>query len=422
MISASRPGRGSVALLYIFGAALALYPPLAQFAQPVIFLSFVGIACLVIYGFAFRSQALRMIPLYTAVGVMTLVYAIWMFVAILYGNEMIYSVQDSLGFVFYLLTPVVYLFVKSRNLHKQLCKLVLHLCTFIAVVTVGLVAWYYLTFGEVDSDSLLGINFLLKSYGLNWTVDHNEGLLGVYTYTAHFFLLGTGLAFYYYGETRQSRYLALICLYALGIIADGHRALVVALGLLVLVLLPLLSRIFSLKRMLAVLSGLAIATLALILWNLEWVANRFTFTSDDPSSLERYLQVPALVDKIMQYPLFGSGFGAVASVIRSPERPFLYEVDFLATMMKLGVVGSLIYFGTYLYMLDTGRRRGGAMGYVLFAVGLSFLFYMGTNGGLAMSPDSAIYHMFLFVLISLSIDRQVSFDPRPQAAPVMAAI
>lgn len=417
MISASRPGHGSVALLYLFGAALILYPPLAQFAQPVIFFSFGAIACLVSAGFAFRGHSLRMTPLYIAVGIMTVVYAAWMFVAILYANEMIYSVQDSLGFVFYLLTPVVYLFVKNRNLSAQLCRLILHLCIFIAVITVGLVTWYYVSFGEVESDSLLAINFLLKSYGLNWVVDHNNGLLGVYTYTAHFFLLGTGLAVYYYGETRKSYYLGVIALFVLGIIADGHRALIVALGLLVLGLLPVLSRIFSLKKTLAGL-GMVTAMLAiLVISNIDWVIGRFTFSDEDPSSLERYLQVPALLDKIMHAPLFGSGFGSVASVIRSPERPFLYEVDFLATMMKLGIIGSLIYFGAYLYMLFIARRLGGAMGSVLLAVGLSFLFYMGTNGGLAMSPDSAIFHMFLFVLIALAIDRQVSFSLVPRTLP-----
>jgi hypothetical protein len=420
VINATKPGHGSVTLLYLFGAALALYPPFAQFAQPIIFLSFCGIVSLVIFGFAFQGRALPGTQLYTAVGVLTVVYSTWMFVAVLYGNDLTYSMQDSLGFVLYLLMPIVYVFVKTNNLQHQLCKLILNLCTFIAVVTVGLVAWYYLSFGEVESDSLLALNFLLKSYGLNWVVDHNDGLLGVYTYTAHFFLLGIGLAFYFYGQTRQVRHIALIALFVMGILADGHRALVVALGLLALILLPTLKTIFSLKRMLMVSGGLAVTAIALILWNIEWILGRFNFTDEDPSTLERSLQVPALVDKIMQHPFFGSGFGAFARVIRSPERPFMYEVDFLATMMKLGIVGSLLYFGAYLYMLDAARRRGGALGYVLFGVGLSFLLYMGTNGGLAMSPDAAIFHMFLFILIALSIDRRISFEVKPRTHSVGA--
>jgi hypothetical protein len=415
VIKATGPGRASVALLYLFGAALVLYPPFAQFAQPVIVLSLCGIVGLVLLEFGFQDRALPATPLYPAVGVLTVVYATWMLVANVFGNDLSYSLQDSLGFVFYLLTPVVYVFVRTNNLHQQLCKLILNLCTFIAVVTVGLVAWYYLAYGEVESDSLLALNFLLKSYGLNWVVDHNAGLLGVYTYTAHFFLLGIGLAFYFYSQTRRPRHMVLIALFILGIVADGHRALVVALGLLVLILLPMLRTIFPLKKLLMVLGGLAATSLGFILWNIEWVIARFNFTDDDPSSLERYLQVPALLEKIMEHVFFGNGFGSFARVIRSPERPFLYEVDFLATMMKLGVVGSLLYFGAYLYMLDAGRRRGGALGYVLFGVGLSFLFYMGTNGGLAMSPDSAIFHMFLFVLISLSIDRRISFEVKPRA-------
>jgi hypothetical protein len=166
---------------------------------------------------------------------------------------------------------------------------------------------------------------------------------------------------------------------------------------------------FEIKK-LTILAFVAASTLLLMLViNFEWVKERYNFTLSDDSTHERFIQIPSLLDKIMESPVWGSGFGAYTSVIRNQERPFLYEVDFLATVMKLGLVGSLLYYGSYLYLLDKARRSGRVFGYILFCVGLSFLFYMGTNGGLAMSPDSSIFHMFLFILISLSLSKN-TFD------------
>jgi hypothetical protein len=84
--------------------------------------------------------------------------------------------------------------------------------------------------------------------------------------------------------------------------------------------------------------------------------------------------------------------------------------------MKLGIVGSVLYFGAYLCMLNRSRRGGGALGYILFCVGLAFLFYMGTNGNSAMSTDSAVFHMFIFLLIALLIQARRPGAPSNPAA------
>jgi hypothetical protein len=240
---------------------------------------------------------------------------------------------------------------------------------------------------------------------LNWVIDNNAGFLGLYTFTAHFLLLGIGLSFYYYYISKQSSYIYLILLFIFGLFADGHRALVVSLFLLILLLFPLIRKSFPIKRLFVYSIIVVITLISVLIINFDWFHERYSFTGTDPSTFERIAQIPALFDKIIERPILGSGFGSFASVIRNEERPFYYEVDYLATIMKLGLLGSILYFGVYLYMLNVARRFGGVFGYMLFCVGLSYLFYMGTNGGTAMSPDSAIFHMFLFTLISLSISR-----------------
>lgn len=406
-----------VVLLYVFGTAIALYPPLAQFSQPIIIASFLLILLVVLYEIIFSKRSIPNSALYGVVGVLSFVYIFWLYIAILYDNNITYALQDSLGFAIYLfLTPVFFIFIRLNKLDRQFLNLSTRLSTFIASISLGIVVWYYISFGAVEAESLLAMNVFIKSLGLNWMIDNNSGFLGLYTYTSHFLLLGIGLAFYNFYTYKKPVYLYLIILNAFGILADGHRALVISMLLLMFLLLPLIKQVLPFKKLITYFLIVTILLLVAVALNFEWIQERFNFSASDDSTLERFLQIPALLDKIMDSPIFGSGFGSFARVIRSTERPFSYEVDFLAVIMKLGFFGSLLYFGTYLYMLDVARRFGGVLGYVLFCVGLSFLLYMGTNGNQAMSTDSAVFHMFLFILIALSVKRSfVSITKRDVA-------
>lgn len=394
-----------VALLYLFGTALALYPPLSQFAMPFIGLGFLLILTVVFIGIFLAARPIRNTVLYPVVGVLLLVYVGWMFLAILYGNDLGFIGLDSMGFLIYLLCPALYVYIEAHGLHQHFIRFLMNLCTFVAAVSAAIITWYYLTFGAVESDSLLLMNAFIKARNLNWQIDNNNGFLGLYTHTGHLLLLGIGLAYYRYYVTGNKKFVYLILLYCVGIFSDGHRALVVALVILTLLLSPLLFKTMHVKRALLWLGLLVVPVLLYFAVDFAWVVQRFDFTVDDPSTLERLAQVPALFERIVERPWMGNGFGSYASIIRSPERPFSYEVDFLATIMKLGIIGSVLYFGAYLTMLQVARRGAGVFGYILFCVGLAFLFYMGTNGNSAMSTDSSVFHMFIFLLIALSVER-----------------
>ena len=423
-----QPGFGKVALLYLFGTALALYPPLSQFAMPFIGVGFLLILAVVCFGIFFAGRPIRNTVLYRLVGVLLFVHVGWVFLAVLYGNDLAFIGQDSMGFLIYLLCPVLYVFIEAHGLHQHFVRFLLNLCTFLALVSAAIITWYYLTFGAVESDSLLLMNAFIKSRNLNWQIDNNNGFLGLYTFTGHLLLLGIGLAYYRYYQSGNVKFGYLILLYCFGIFSDGHRALVIALAILILLLFPLLCKTMRVKRVLLYLALLIVPVLLYFAVDFAWVIARFDFTLDDPSTVERLSQVPALLERIVERPLMGNGFGSYASVIRSPERPFSYEVDFLATIMKLGIVGSVLYFGAYLAMLEVARRQAGVLGYILFCVGLAFLFYMGTNGNSAMSTDSSVFHMFIFLLIALSVERTASTSRyaleyrRRTQGPSMAAL
>lgn len=395
-----------VLLLYVLCGSVALYPLLEKFVAPVI---------AVAYAIAGGSVALRLlwnglrVPrtyLNWVWGIYAIVYAVWYGVAELNGNNPAYIRQDSFGFLLYFgALPILFLYVRFHGLEAAFARLIVDCSTFIAGISVAAVGGYFFAFGPVEADTLLVLNTYLAGLGLAWHIDSNGGVLGVYTYTAHLLLLGVAVELYRYTVQPRAKHLALVALYLTGILLDGHRALVVAGLLQLLIVSPRLLRSVSVARKALLIAVIIIVPAVAAILNLDWLQERFNFTTDDPSTAERYAQIPALLDKIAQNPVLGSGFGSFATYIRSIERPFSYEVDVLATVMKLGAIGSLLYFGTYMLALLHATLATGRAGVFLLSAGLPFLFYMGTNGNQAMSTDSAVFHIFLFLLIEFTIVR-----------------
>lgn len=65
------------------------------------------------------------------------------------------------------------------------------------------------------------------------------------------------------------------------------------------------------------------------------------FTSDLTSSSARYVQFFSLMNLFWLHPMLGAGLGANASVIRSLEAPYSYELTYVALLAKLGIVGTM---------------------------------------------------------------------------------
>lgn len=400
--------RLKVVLLHIACGSLALYPLLEQFIAAVLGASLLLIAVSSLFGLLNRRLVVRQSFIWTVWILLAGVYLIWFCIGVLNQNIMKHITQDSLGFLLYLVVlPVVYLFIVQNGLQGSFYRFVERVSLLIASVSVALTVVMFLIFGEINTPMILGVNAFLSGLSLSWKISHNSGVIGLYTNAAHFLLLGSALALYRYSFAGHRRDAFLILLYLAGMFLDGRRALVIAALLQLLIMLPkLMKRLTPQRRLTFVVGGLAVLVM-LIGANLDWIQQRFEFSEEDISSAERYAQIPALLDKISESPLIGSGFGTVASYIRSDERPFSYEVDFLATLMKLGAIGSLLYFGAYLYGMAQSLRINGTLGRCLLSAGFAFLFYMGTNGNQAMSTNSAVFHIFLFLLISFALDDRV---------------
>jgi hypothetical protein len=129
---------------------------------------------------------------------------------------------------------------------------------------------------------------------------------------------------------------------------------------------------------------------------LSGLADRFSMgfnfspTAEDTGTTERRVQFHALVEGWMANPILGAGHGAPAfGSIRSEERPWLYELYYLALLYQTGLVGFTAYAAGIFWIYWMGVRvirAGGQLSALMVAclVGMSsFLIANATNPYLA---------------------------------------
>lgn len=88
-----------------------------------------------------------------------------------------------------------------------------------------------------------------------------------------------------------------------------------------------------------------------------------TLDAQDRSVSIKLRQIPPLLAEWRSAPVFGEGFGASAEgFARSETTPFSYEMLAPALLMKLGVVGSLLWLSPLIYLLADGVRSASAPG------------------------------------------------------------
>ena len=206
-------------------------------------------------------------------------------------------------------------------------------------------------------------------------------------------------------------YFLIIITLVLGIFIEGHRALSIAVlvgaflyVLWMIVVTKNLAKVFyALVGLLLMMCSCMIIATAIYGEDLIMALERFTDLTSEGIDDDRLEQIPALIDKILEAPILGNGFGSNATIIRNEERPFLYEMDYLAIFMKLGIFGGITYFSAYIYILylsvKTGQVDNQKM--VYFFSGISFFVFAGTNGGMAMSVGSTLFQLYLMVGLSV---------------------
>jgi hypothetical protein len=311
--------------------------------------------------------------------------------------NLIFAIKDSIGFLVYLMFPILYLYIDKYDLFTFYRNLVVRIIIILAFLHIILYVAYYLIFTDLTLVSLTTFNEVLYNYGLDWQLSASGGILRINSNAGHYFLLGMALLCIDFLKNKGLDNVLFIIIVLASILADGHRILVISAGVILLAAYGLMFLQLNKFRLYFIL----IFSISLItIFNIDFslLSERFEFNSSSTSI--RLEQIPALLNEIDQKPLFGNGFGSNAVLIRSEERPFMYEVEFFAVMMKIGIVGFVIYSAlyfsiykfaiNYLYKLD---------GIVFVSLGIAYYLFMFSNGGMAMSPISAIFHIISFLMI-----------------------
>lgn len=390
-------------LLYGFVVSIALLPIRFDFFKYLILIIFslIFFSCIVTWR---QRPHIPWTPLYAPVLLLIGIYLAWLPLSLLYGNDLVLLLKDSAGFPLYAVFPVLFAFVITNRLQQDLVDAIVFAATTIAAIHIVTFVGFYLVFPTLSYVNLAGANSALASLGFTWELGSTNGILRANTKGGHFLILGMALLFSGAVAARKPSRVLLLGVLFVGALFDGHKALVAALLLFGLLALPIIVSVIRANPVktvvFAALGVPAIVTFVGAFLDPGAFAERFLALGSSSFTV-RAGQIESLLVEIANRPFFGNGFGASAGIIRSEIRPFMYEVDFLAVAMKLGVIGAALYFALYFRCLSYALSPSlGSRGFVLFSAGVAYFFYMGTNGGFAMSPISAFFHVLLFTCIA----------------------
>jgi hypothetical protein len=362
-----------------------------------------------------------------AVFLYTVVYAVFGSYSLLVSPaELELIFKDSVGFIFYpAYFPLVALMVAGKIGRCEWECFLIVLGVAVSIFHVVAYFAFYQLYGVLTFETLTAVNEVLKNIGTASKYATGGGVLRVDSGLGLLLIIPMLIVLSRILQKPSSlKNLFLITIMLLGILLEGHRALaiVVAAGCFLYVIWLVLAKKNHTKLVikivqLSLLLGTGMLILAIMFGDeLTLVLTRFSDLTNGNSAgalldTDRSEQIHPLIAKIAEAPILGNGFGTNASLIRNTERPFMYEIDYLAVLMKLGLLGGFLYFSAYAYLMYLGvkKSRVGNHKIIYFFAGLAFFVYAGTNGGFAMSVFSTLFHLYLMIGLSVEYHSSLCF-------------
>ncbi len=136
---------------------------------------------------------------------------------------------------------------------------------------------------------------------------------------------------------------------------------------------------------------------------LSRAANRLVTTFTDESASDRVDQVAPLIDTWLSAPVLGLGMGSTAAISRSDVAPYLYELTYLALLMKMGVVGVFLLTAIIAALMVRGAAHGARVAHIEASV-VAFLLACSTNPYLLNLVGLSLL-VFLFIELDLAVRR-----------------
>ena len=276
----------------------------------------------------------------------------------LQGNE-IAAILDGvrLGVLFPLIIGLLWLAMLSFEYEKYFHRVVIASGVVISFLVIGTVVGSFIGV-DFFSDEFRKDNLLIVGIhdGYTQVIAHNIGSL--------FFIIGYILYFIVSGEGwigRKKQLILIAGVILIAVLMSGRRALMILTNLSPLLLLLNWYLFADNKNTIKNIFAIAVFFFAifaaftgyLFINNyfdldafIERVAGVF---SDDGGA--RVAQADLLFKAFTQQPILGSGFGGTIDLVRSQERPWIFELTYLQMLFNFGLIGflgmALIFFYQY---------------------------------------------------------------------------
>ncbi|UGB01005.1 hypothetical protein LRS40_14945 [Leclercia sp. G3L] len=343
-------------------------------------------------------------------------------VPMLNGVNLNYSLAELMPFLGVLFCPLIVTNKYILNNWQFLKRCMLSFCLLSAVGHILIWCFGLLHLPYADITKAMLTNALTS--GTEDAIDNiiiadtPDGLFRVLLPNSSLLVVGFYLAIQRYLEFKTIKHLLYVVIIFVALYSTWTRALylspvIVMLGLFAYKLCPLAIKLKSYLTyyilslaivMFIIITGLIIHPKVLSVLGIASVS------SDDV----RFEQVTWILNTFIENPLFGTGLGGNAQYLRSDIAPWTYEMSLMSLIMKIGIIGCMLFFiiqltiipGFFKNFFDGHRLSSNKVLWLLFS--FSILVMFSTNPFMLSFPGVTITVFILGELLVIN-KRKVVF-------------
>ncbi|WP_266157814.1 hypothetical protein [Dyella silvatica] len=303
-----------------------------------------------LHGFKLVPGLKTVLLFYTGSAMVTLIY-----IAVGYLNDAPWIAAAQVTAI-YIVSPLLWTFIAASLSQRVGTERLIHWLIWLALLCCVSVAIYFALY---RIGGAAAVSFFTESANVNTSDGYSAAVMHVYG--SLIFLCG---GFFSSPELIQNKLLRMLLLASLliCIITSGRSALIlsVPIGLLLGALLTprtigykrrrsiFVTAIYGLPMLLAAIAAVfALSELGNI--HLSVIFGNFIDKLSSGGGSARSGQAYALYDGILDSGGVGVGHGIGVSYIRSTDYPWRYELVWLATVLRVGIVGAIIYTSLFFW-------------------------------------------------------------------------
>jgi hypothetical protein len=388
---------------------------------------FVFLCVFLLLNVLIKSRTLRMVDVSVCiVGIVSFIFWIGL-LPVLHGIDQSYSIVD--GTPLFFMFVVTWLFtINAIKWRKQDITLYNKICNFVFIISIisavmHIVIYVLLTFfPSIGLVLLAGIKIIFDSEdrGSIYIGPMPDSSIRVFWISSLFMVYGFYRSIGKIVDKINIRSMVLLLIFFAAILITQTRSILLALPIAAIFAFVL--NFFVRQRFFSKVGLSIIVTVILASVTFFQIAAAspdiisFLGLSRGGSDDSRFLQIGPLLDAWFQNIFIGNGFGAQASIIRSPTSPFSYEMSILALYMKMGILGALLSSLYFIYlMVSLLPPRNSIMKkrkefIALFIAVFAFCFIFNTNPYLSNSVGVAIVLLFCIETARLSAPEAAAYS------------